>query len=323
MAKKKIKQEPGKQNAVAFLIIGAVIVAAVAGFIVYQKVTFDPYNFAKVKAPKYVFGFLQNDKRSPAEEITDAALYVAVSEKDRSPILIGDEDQKAFSKISEMYTQLGLASKADWTAAYRDFSPQGIVRPESAGLADDSGVLTIGGGKDNPSPKKVALDAGADLQQILAANGQNPDVLVQVADAYNQRGDKAKAKDVLDQTVKQMADEKDIFVLKRVMSEVVMGYVKAGEAEAAIDVYVKNNFFLGAGITLDMLREWVNQKDLNHAFFLFERMLYSPWQRAEALLILAQGYQQSGAAELQEDHGRVISEVIEDTREPKKEPKQN
>ncbi len=113
-----------------------------------------------------------------------------------------------------------------------------------------------------------------------------------------------------------MAEQKDIFVLKRVMSGVVMGYVRAGEAETAIEVYIKNNFFLGAGVTLDMIREWVVQKDLDHAFYLFERMLYTPWQKAEALLILAEGYRQTGLTELEEDHGRIISEVIEDVSQP-------
>lgn len=316
MAKKKVNPAASqKQNIISILVLAGIALAAAAGYLIYQKVTFDPYNFDKVKAPQYVETYLANDKRLPAEEITDAALFVAATERDRSPILIGDDDQKVIAKISEMYTQLGLASKADWASAYKAYNPKGMVRPESASMEGDDNILTLGGGKGETKPK-APLGAGADLE-LLKASG-NPDVLVQVAGAYLQRGDKAKAVAVLDGIVKGIADEKDIFVLKRVLSDVVVDYVKAGEADKAMDVYIKNNFFLGAGITLDMMREWAAQKDLNHAFFLFERMLYTPWQKAEALLILAEGYRQSGVAQIDKDHARVIAEMIKDTKNPPK-----
>jgi len=322
MAKKKMKQKSAERKkewkAAAITIV--VIAAGVAGYFVYQKFAFDPYNFEKIKASKYVETFLADEKRSPAEVIADAALFVAVMERERSPILIGDDDQNILSKVSETYTQLELASKADWTSAYKAYAPQGAVRPESATLDGENSILNLGGKQETLQPKP-ALDPQADLEQLTIASAGNPDALIRVAQAWLARGDKEKAKNILDQVVTAMSEEKDIFVMKRVFSDVVLDYVKAADADKALEVYIKNNFFMGAGITLEMLREWVNQKDLDHAFYLFERMLYTPWQKSEALLILAEGYRQSDLSALKDDHARIINDVIKDTKQPVKEGK--
>lgn len=320
MAKKKMKEKSAerKKDWKVTAIIIAVITAGVAGYFVYQKFTFDSYNFEKIKASKYVETFLADEKRSAAEVIADAALFVAVVERERSPILVGDDDRNILSKISETYTQLELASKADWTSAYKAYAPQGAVRPESAMLDGENSILNLGG-KQEAVQSKAALPPQADLEQLTIANAGNPDGLIRVAETWLARGDQEKAKNILDQVVTAMNEEKDIFVMKRVFSGVVLDYVKAADADKALEVYVRNNFFMGAGVTLIMLREWVNQKDLDHAFYLFERMLYTPWQKAEALLILADGYRQSDLSALKADHARVIGDVIKDTKQPVKE----